>query len=59
MVSIPIALAISRWAEANNVEIAYARTNSSWLDRIEARFTALRYFALDGTGHASPKSRAA
>ena len=23
----------------------------SWLNRIEAQFTALRYFALDGTDH--------
>jgi hypothetical protein len=28
-------------------------TNSSWLNRKEAQFTALRYFALDGTDHAS------
>ncbi|MFF0738813.1 hypothetical protein ACFYVL_00250 [Streptomyces sp. NPDC004111] len=27
----------------------YTPTNSSWLNRIEAQFTALRYFALDGT----------
>jgi len=27
------------------VEIAYTPTNSSWLNRIEAQFTALRYFA--------------
>ena len=24
---------------------------ASWLNRIEAQFTALRYFALDGTDH--------
>ena len=41
------------WAAANNVEIAYTPTNASWLNRIEAQFTALRYFALDGTDHAS------
>ncbi|MEU5306034.1 IS630 family transposase [Streptomyces noursei] len=41
------------WATANNVEIAYTPTNSSWLNRIEAQFTALRYFALDGTDHTS------
>jgi transposase len=39
------------WAAANNVELAYTPTNSSWLNRIEAQFTALRYFALDGTDH--------
>nr|WP_239148984.1 hypothetical protein [Streptomyces sp. SID12501] len=44
-------------AEANNVKIAYAPTNSSWLSRIEAQFTALRYFTLDGTDHASHKER--
>jgi hypothetical protein len=31
--------------------LAHAPTNSSWLNRIEAQFTALRYFALDGTDH--------
>jgi hypothetical protein len=43
---------------ASNVEIAYTPTNSSWLNRIEAQFTALRYFALDGTDHASHKEQA-
>ena len=28
-------------------------TNASWLNRIEAQFTALRYFAVDGTDHPS------
>jgi transposase len=46
------------WAAANNVEFAYTPTNSSWLNRIEAQFTALRYFALDGTGHASHQEQA-
>jgi hypothetical protein len=43
------------WARANNAEIAYTPTNSSWLNRIEAQFTVLRYFALDGTDHPSHK----
>jgi hypothetical protein len=30
----------------------------SWLNRIEAQFTALRYFTLDGTDHASYKEQA-
>ena len=30
----------------------------SWLNRIEAQFTALRYFALDGTDHASHRQQA-
>ncbi|MFE9562882.1 IS630 family transposase [Streptomyces sp. NPDC006487] len=48
---------VGTWAEANNVEIAYTPTNSSWLNRIEAQFTALRYFALDGTDHPSHKAQ--
>ncbi len=49
---------VGTWAAANNVEIAYTPTNSSWLNRVEAQFTALRYFALDGTDHASHKEQA-
>ncbi len=49
---------VGDWATANNVEIAYTPTNSSWLNRIEAQFTALRYFALDGTDHASHHEQA-
>ena len=49
---------VGAWAKADNVEIAYTPTNSSWLNRIEAQFTALRYFALDGTDHASHKEQA-
>ena len=59
-------------AAANNVEIAHKPMNSSWLNHIEAQFTALRYFALryfalryfalrhfalDGTDHLAAKSR--
>ena len=33
-------------------------TNSSWLNRVEAQFTALRYFALDGTGHITHQEQA-
>ena len=29
-----------------------------WLNRIEAQFTALRYFALDGTDHATHEKQA-
>jgi len=49
---------VGAWAAANNVEIAYTPSGSSWLNRIEAQFTALRYFALDGTDHASHKEQA-
>lgn len=50
---------VGDWAAANNVEIAYTPTNSSWLNRIEAQFSTLRYFALDGTDHATHRNRAA
>ena len=49
---------VGRWAAASNVEIACTPTNSSWLNRAEAQFTALRYVALDGTGHASHQAQA-
>ena len=44
---------VGNWAAANNVELAYVPFYGSWLNRIEAQFTALRYFALDGTDHRS------
>jgi hypothetical protein len=40
------------------VEIAYTPSSASWLNRIEAQFTALRYFALDGTDHATHNEQA-
>jgi len=49
---------VGEWAAANNVEIAYTPTNASWWNRIEAQFTALRYFALDGTDHATHRQQA-
>jgi hypothetical protein len=49
---------IGQWAAANNVELAYVPTNASWLNRIEAQFTALRSFAVDGTDHASHDEQA-
>ena len=49
---------VGQWAAANNAEIAYTPTNASWWNRIEAQFTALRYFALDGTDHASHHEQA-
>ena len=48
---------VGDWAAANNVELAYVPTYSSWLNRIEAQFTALRYFALDGTDHPSHEAQ--
>ena len=49
---------VGEWADANNVELAYVPFYASWLNRIEAQFTALRYFALDGTDHASHREQA-
>lgn len=49
---------VGEWAEANNVELAYTPTYSSWLNRIEAQFQALRYFTLDGTDHATHREQA-
>jgi len=49
---------VGQWAAASNAEIAYTPTNSSWLNRVEAQFTALRYFALDGTDHATHQEQA-
>jgi transposase len=49
---------IGEWATTSNAEIAYTPTNSSWLNRVEAQFTALRYFALDGTDHATHQEQA-
>jgi transposase len=42
---------VGDWALDNNVELAYVPFYASWLNRIEAQFTGLRYFALDGTDH--------
>jgi transposase len=49
---------VGDWAAANNVEIAYTPFYGSWLNRIEPQFTALRYFTLDGTDHASHRDQA-
>jgi transposase len=49
---------VGDWAAANNVEIAYTPTSSSHLNRIEAQFTALRYFALDCTDHPTHRAQA-
>ncbi len=49
---------VGDWAAANNVELAYTPFYGSWLNRIEAQFTALRYFALDGTDHPSHAEQA-
>nr|WP_256256844.1 transposase [Nonomuraea pusilla] len=49
---------VADWSDANNVEIAYTPTDSSWLNPIEALFAALRYFTVDGTDHPGHKAQA-
>jgi transposase len=49
---------VGQWAQAHNVEIAYTPFYCSGLNRIEPQFTALRYFALDGTDHATHREQA-
>jgi transposase len=49
---------VGEWADAYNVELAYVPFYASWLNRIEAQFTALRYFALDGTDHRTHEEQA-
>jgi len=56
--STPADTRVGDWAEANNVELAYVPFYGSWLNRIEPQFTALRYFALDGTDHPSHREQA-
>jgi hypothetical protein len=48
---------VGDWAAANNVVLAYVPFYSSWLNWIEPQFTALRYFALDGTVHPSHREQ--
>ena len=49
---------VGDWAAANNVELADTLTYSSWLNRIEAQFQALRYFTLDDTDHGAHAEQA-
>ena len=47
-----------RLRRANNVELAYTPHSASWLNHVEAQFTALRHFCLDGTDHESHEAQA-
>jgi transposase len=40
-----------RDSRIHSIELAYTPFYGSWLNRIEAQFAALRYFALDCNGH--------
>ncbi|MCC3317865.1 MULTISPECIES: IS630 family transposase [Nocardia] len=44
---------VREWCADNAVELVFLPTSSSWLNRIECEFAALRYFALNGTDHRS------
>lgn len=44
---------VFEWCAANDVELVFLPTYSSWLNWIESEFAALRYFALNGTDHRS------
>jgi transposase len=48
---------VGQWAAASNAEIARTPTNSSWMNRLECQFTALREFALNGTDHATHREQ--
>ncbi|MGY2092823.1 IS630 family transposase [Nocardia gipuzkoensis] len=42
---------VREWCVDHAVELVFLPTYSSWLNRIECEFSALRYFALNGTDH--------
>ncbi|MFI6225167.1 transposase [Nocardia salmonicida] len=44
---------VRAWCADNDVELVFLPTYSSWLNRIECEFAALRYLALNGTDHRS------
>lgn len=44
---------VTTWCTEHDVELVFTPTNASWLNWIEAEFTALRYFTLDGTDYPS------
>ncbi len=44
---------VRAWCAAHDVELVFTPTYASWLNWIEAEFTALRYFTLDGSDYPS------
>jgi transposase len=44
---------VRAWAAANDVDLVFTPTYTSWLNWIESEFAALRYFARGGTDHRS------
>jgi transposase len=48
---------VRQWCEANDVELVFTPTNASWTNWIECEFTALRYFALNGSDYPDHKTQ--
>lgn len=44
---------VLQWATTHNVKLYFVPTNTSWLNRIESQFTALKKFALDNSDYHS------
>ncbi len=42
---------VRAWAEESNVELVFTPTYASWLNRIEAIFSGVRYFALSNSDY--------
>ncbi|MDP8970752.1 MAG: IS630 family transposase [Actinomycetota bacterium] len=47
------------WCDANDVDLVFTPTYASWLNWIEAEFTALRYFTLNGSDYTTHAEQAA
>jgi transposase len=46
-----LATEVLRWAQSHHIKFYFVPTNASWLNRIEAQFTALKKFALDNSDY--------
>jgi transposase len=44
---------VTDWCATHGIELVYTPSNASWLNWVECEFTALRYFALDGSDYPS------
>ena len=48
---------VRQWCDAHDVELVFTPTNASWTNWIECEFTALRYFALNGSDYPDPDTQ--
>lgn len=48
---------VRNWCATNRVDLMFLFTYASWLNWIEAEFTAVRYVALNGTDHRTHTER--